>query len=71
MPNQQPPESNDVPVAKKKAGDSMGEIIGMQKWLQRTARKQSRSKQGQGDNDAAKAAADAIAEMLGGTRRLG
>lgn len=45
------------------------EIVGMRRWLRLTARKHSAAKRT--DNDAAKAAADALDLMLRDARKLG
>ncbi|MFM8292913.1 MAG: hypothetical protein ACKOC4_14615 [Planctomycetia bacterium] len=61
-----PPAKAPVKVADK---DSVREVVGMRKWLRLTARKHSASKRT--DNDAARAAADALALMLRDARKLG
>lgn len=45
------------------------EVVGMRRWLRLTARKHSAAKQA--NNDASKAAADALALMLKDARKLG
>ncbi len=45
------------------------EVVGMRKWLRLTARKHAAAKQS--ENDAAQAAADALAMMLKDSRKLG
>ena len=44
------------------------EVVGMRKWLRLTARKHASAKQS--ENDAAQAAADALAMMLKDSRKL-
>jgi hypothetical protein len=61
------------PAAKVPAKDAkqeaVREVVGMRKWLRLTARKHSSAKQS--NNDAAQAAADALAMMLKDARKLG
>ena len=57
-------------IAEKAANqDAVREVVGMRRWLRLTARKQQSAKQS--DNDAARAAADALALMLRDARKLG
>jgi hypothetical protein len=57
-------------VAQKAADqDAVREVVGMRKWLRLTARKHPSAKQS--ENDAARAAADALALMLRDARKLG
>ena len=57
-------------IAEKAADqDAVREVVGMRKWLRLTARKHSSAKQS--NNDAARAAADALAAMLKDARKLG
>ena len=60
-----------VAKATPPAADQQGvrEVVGMRKWLRLTARKHSSAKQS--NNDAAQAAADALASMLKDARKLG
>jgi hypothetical protein len=55
--------------AKPAAQDSVREVVGMRRWMRLTARKHSAAKQS--ENDAARAAADALASLLRGARKLG
>ena len=50
------------------AQQGVREVVGMRKWLRLTARKHSSAKQ---SNNAAQAAADALAAMLKDARKLG
>jgi|688.fasta_scaffold1338629_1 hypothetical protein len=47
---------------------ALSEIVGMRKWLRLSARKRSSAKQT--ENDAAKAAADALAAILRDDRKI-
>ena len=51
------------------AQQAVREVVGMRKWLRLTARKHSSAKQS--NNDAAQAAADALAAMLKDARKIG
>ena len=51
------------------AQQAVREVVGMRKWLRLTARKHPSAKQS--ENDAARAAADALALMLRDARKLG
>ena len=49
--------------------DTVREVVGMRRWMRLTARKHSAAKRS--DNDASKAAADALALLLKDARKLG
>ena len=58
-----------TPTSAQNDQEAVREIVGMRKWLRLTARKHSSAKQS--NNDAAQAAADALAMMLKDSRKLG
>jgi hypothetical protein len=67
MPSRPPRPATPASVKNDQA--AVREIVGMRKWLRLTARKHSSAKQS--NNDAARAAADALAAMLKDARKLG
>jgi hypothetical protein len=68
-PMHSPPSRPATPASVKNDPDAVREIVGMRKWLRLTARKHASAKRT--ENDAAKAAADALALMLKDARKLG
>ena len=48
--------------------DAVREVVGMRRWLRLTARKHSSGKKS--DNDAARAAAEAVSRMLKDARKI-
>ena len=58
-----------TPTSAQNDQEAVREIVGMRKWLRLTARKHPSAKQS--ENDAARAAADALALMLRDARKLG
>ena len=67
MTQRQQSVAQAMPAANDQEG--VREVVGMRKWLRLTARKHSQAKRL--DNDASRAAADALAMMLRDARKIG